>query len=166
MRNESCGEMSLETSAETTLFPQVIKIGHHEKKERSHSIIYFFTNCLVKNSSLCLFLLLSSLFFLFLSVGSQRQRSSKKGESRERESAARLPSLHFPHTTCCVFPILLEEKGITEKHDDRDIYTHTENTFEHKTHRNTHTTNDARERRRQDDIPKVLRAVERRARER
>ena len=163
MRNESCGEMSLETSAETTLFPQVIKIGHHEKKERSHSIIYFFTNRLVKNSSLCLFLLLSSLFFLFLSDPNDKEAAKKERAERER---ARLPSLHFPHTTCCVFPILLEEKGITEKRDDRDIYTHTENTFEHKTHRNTHTTNDARERRRQDDIPKVLRAVERRARER
>lgn len=114
--------MSLETSAETTLFPQVIKIGHHEKKERSHSIIYFFINRLVKNSSLCLFLLLSSLFFLFLSDPNDKEAAKK--ERAERERAAFLPCI-FPTPPAVYFPYYLKKK-VSQKSATTVIYIHTQ----------------------------------------
>lgn len=133
---------------ETTLFfPQGTK-----KRERSH-YKYFF-NRLVKKSSLSLF----RLFRLFFSYESLF--FSPKKQHSERERAERENELSFLR---CIFP----NNKKSSQHDDderrRDIYilTHThvtQNTVQYYTARN--------ERRRQDEIPKVLRAVERRTRAR
>lgn len=121
MRNESCGEMSLETSAETTLFPQVIKIGHHEKKERSPFDCILFQ----PSGQKFVFLLLLSLFFLFcLWDPKTKKQHPTRREQRERER--RIPSSYFPHTTtCCVFPIIYLNKKTSQKSTTTVIYIYT-----------------------------------------
>ena len=146
---------------ETTLFflPQ----GTAEKKREIHSIIYYILfqqPCDPVKTSLS-FSPLWSLFFLFRLSFSSFDKCVKKQhplrESRARERAL-LPSW-------CIFPNTKK----SSQHDDcerrRDIYiyilTHTrvtQNTSQYSTTRN--------ERRRQDEIFKVLRAVERRTRAR